>query len=113
MILCRLWRVSRTSGHFIPTTCQNVSRLVGLARRCSSSCVSLPSQSTQDSNCQPALPFRALRDPFKDVDHVSGSTSQLEKPLQRSHWDGREWELTVGLEIHAQLNTERKLFSGS
>lgn len=25
----------------------------------------------------------------------------------------RKWELTVGLEIHAQLNTERKLFSGN
>lgn len=25
----------------------------------------------------------------------------------------QEWELTVGLEIHAQLNTERKLFSGN
>jgi aspartyl-tRNA(Asn)/glutamyl-tRNA(Gln) amidotransferase subunit B len=23
-----------------------------------------------------------------------------------------EWELTVGIEIHAQLNTARKLFSG-
>ena len=27
----------------------------------------------------------------------------------RSHAD--RWELTVGLEVHAQLNTERKLFS--
>ena len=23
-----------------------------------------------------------------------------------------EWELTVGIEIHAQLNSDRKLFSG-
>ncbi|KAI9826952.1 MAG: hypothetical protein M1826_006528 [Phylliscum demangeonii] len=34
-------------------------------------------------------------------------------PLPPTKWDGNEWELTVGLEIHAQLNTDRKLFSGS
>ncbi len=25
----------------------------------------------------------------------------------------KEWELTVGIEVHAQLNTERKLFSST
>ena len=32
--------------------------------------------------------------------------------ILRPVWDPNQWELTVGIEIHAQLHTERKLFSG-
>lgn len=55
----------------------------------------------------------ALRKQLKDeakVKRAAGSTSTSPYPpsIQQTL---KDWELTVGIEIHAQLNTARKLFS--
>ena len=58
------------------------------------------------------VPFRKqLKDEAKQK--RLGGDGQTEKK-RRKEKDPRleRWELTVGIEIHAQLNTERKLFSG-
>jgi hypothetical protein len=34
------------------------------------------------------------------------------KVVPKTPTEDDKWELTVGIEIHAQLNSERKLFSG-
>lgn len=55
----------------------------------------------------------ALRKELKDARKASRVTGSAEKtptkPVTTSSIDG--WRLTVGIEIHAQLNTARKLFS--
>ena len=72
----------------------------------------------------------ALPCPFQRVSFSSGrclNTRRRQEPAPNEHSDViddeftslldskkvAEWDLTVGLEIHAQLNAERKLFSGS
>lgn len=57
----------------------------------------------------PAVPFRKqLKDEAKKrkAEGTGKSKKQNNQKLD-------DWELTVGIEIHAQLNTERKLFSGA
>ena len=68
---------------------------------------------------RPPVPNEPLRKSLKDKykrerkerqDEALRGTQRNEVPNK----DGKSdiWRLTIGLEIHAQLNTERKLFSG-
>lgn len=55
-----------------------------------------------------------LRKELKDVSKAARAAKRVSSNdpavVDREQIDG--WELTVGIEIHAQLNTPRKLFSG-
>ena len=55
-----------------------------------------------------------LRKELKDVSKAARAAKRVSENgsavANREQIDG--WELTVGIEIHAQLNTPRKLFSG-
>lgn len=54
----------------------------------------------------------ALRKQLKDAAKTKKSKqSQDRSPSPRDAVRAADWELTVGIEIHAQLNTARKLFS--
>ena len=89
------------------------------APKSSSRTVSAPSvrflysqQQDTDSYSQPsAIPLRKqLKDAAKAAKKTGGK--QKKKPKSEDQVvDG--WELTVGIEIHAQLNTSRKLFSSA
>ncbi|KAI4231837.1 MAG: hypothetical protein LQ349_005358 [Xanthoria aureola] len=58
------------------------------------------------------VPFRKqLKDEARQRKHVARGTASNESASDDAKLAA--WELTVGLEIHAQLNTERKLFSGA
>ncbi|KAI9829574.1 MAG: hypothetical protein M1819_006079 [Sarea resinae] len=54
-------------------------------------------------------PLRKLLKDEAKQRRVSGGAKSSKKAKRRND----DWELTVGLEIHAQLNTERKLFSSA
>ena len=57
------------------------------------------------------VPFRKqLKDEAKQRKDYAKGTGPTGNGIDEAKLAG--WELTVGLEIHAQLNTERKLFSG-
>lgn len=57
------------------------------------------------------IPIRKqLKDEAKQRKDVARGTAPSEFAIDDAKL--ATWELTVGLEIHAQLNTERKLFSG-
>lgn len=60
-------------------------------------------------------PFRkVLKDAAKQKrrnESVSSKTTKEPRKAQDAHLE--QWELTVGIEIHAELNTARKLFSGA
>lgn len=60
-------------------------------------------------------PFRkVLKDAAKQKrkdERVSSKTSKKSPKVQDARLE--QWELTVGIEIHAELNTARKLFSGA
>ena len=60
-------------------------------------------------------PFRkVLKDAAKQKKKDDRVSSKSSKKLSRAQNPRLEkWELTVGIEIHAELNTARKLFSGS
>lgn len=78
--------------------------LVGSAMSANGPFRSLHTQQKHNSthHTQPAVPLRKkLKDEAKQAKRKSKGDSQTV--------DG--WELTVGIEIHAQLNTSRKLFS--
>jgi aspartyl-tRNA(Asn)/glutamyl-tRNA(Gln) amidotransferase subunit B len=54
-----------------------------------------------------AIPFRKqLKDEAKKRRSLHGAQ-------EKRQWKLEDWELTIGIEIHAQLNTERKLFSAA
>jgi aspartyl-tRNA(Asn)/glutamyl-tRNA(Gln) amidotransferase subunit B len=54
-----------------------------------------------------AIPFRKqLKDEAKKRRFLHGAQ-------KNRRWKLEDWELTIGIEIHAQLNTERKLFSAA
>ena len=58
-------------------------------------------------NPETTIPFRKqLKDAAKK--RKSEGTTKVSR---EDNWELQEWELTVGIEIHAQLNTARKLFS--
>lgn len=58
------------------------------------------------------VPFRKqLKDEARQRKHVARGTASNESASEDAKLAA--WDLTVGLEIHAQLNTERKLFSGT
>lgn len=58
------------------------------------------------------VPFRKqLKDEARQRKHVARGTASNESASDDAKLAA--WELTVGLEIHAQLNTKRKLFSGT
>ena len=55
----------------------------------------------------------ALRKELKDEKKASRASKRAEHASEKVDKDATgEWRLTVGIEIHAQLNTARKLFSG-
>lgn len=56
---------------------------------------------------EPIVPFR------KQFNDEAKQRRAVGKNAQKTKADVllEKWELTVGIEIHAQLNTERKLFS--
>jgi aspartyl-tRNA(Asn)/glutamyl-tRNA(Gln) amidotransferase subunit B len=60
------------------------------------------------------VPFEAevvpLRKELKDAAKKRKQDARL-NPSAKSSLDISNWELTVGIEIHAELNTSRKLFS--
>ncbi|MCJ1246637.1 hypothetical protein MMC30_003846 [Trapelia coarctata] len=59
---------------------------------------------------QPTVPFRKqLKDEAKQRRAVE--KQGFNTPKTKSNAPLEKWELTVGIEVHAQLNTERKLFS--
>ena len=56
------------------------------------------------------LPFRKqLKDEAKRLRAARSPSPQVERDEKAPNLD--HWKLTVGLEIHAQLNARRKLFS--
>lgn len=56
------------------------------------------------------VPYRKhLKDEAKRRRALGELESQNSKEAKESR--AKKWELTVGIEVHAQLNTERKLFS--
>src|ERR1039457_4940063 len=67
------------------------------------------SSTLEDIIPETTIPFRKqLKDEAKKR-KVGGSRQKSKKDNQKLE----NWELTVGIEIHAQLNTERKLFSAA
>ncbi|KAH9864667.1 hypothetical protein J1614_010602 [Plenodomus biglobosus] len=66
---------------------------------------------TESQPTQPETPFRkALKDATKQQKKqkkLSNSSKKLQDPRLE------KWELTVGIEVHAELNTARKLFSSA
>lgn len=52
-----------------------------------------------------------LRKQLKDEAKVRRAAGPRGPAIATIQEDNNKWELTVGIEIHAQLNTERKLFS--
>ncbi|KAF1930333.1 uncharacterized protein M421DRAFT_418647 [Didymella exigua CBS 183.55] len=97
---------------FVCQSCLRRAKQLLLASR------SLPlrpqTRSLQTASQPPAhddTPFRkALKDAAKQQKKASKGGNKSKKPV-----DPRleKWELTVGIEIHAELNTARKLFSGA
>ncbi|MCJ1391683.1 hypothetical protein MMC18_004548 [Xylographa bjoerkii] len=60
------------------------------------------------------LPQEPLRKQFKDeAKQRRAAVKQIPHHLHGSRSQYNDWELTVGIEIHAQLNTDRKLFSNA
>ena len=67
------------------------------------------------SETKPSIPFgKQLKDDFKQkrIEKRLAKTQLSETQASRAATLAR-WDLTVGLEIHAQLNTDKKLFSTS
>ncbi|CAO2654498.1 Nn.00g112310.m01.CDS01 [Neocucurbitaria sp. VM-36] len=70
---------------------------------------------TESQPPQDDTPFRKLlKDAAKQHKRQKGAASSLSNTANKSQ-DPRlnEWELTVGIEVHAELNTARKLFSSA
>ena len=56
----------------------------------------------------------ALRKELKEEKKATRTARRVEGVAENVNKDARgDWRLTVGIEIHAQLNTARKLFSGT
>ncbi|CZT52177.1 related to PET112 protein [Rhynchosporium secalis] len=64
--------------------------------------------STESSSADPS---NAYRKQLKDEAKLRKADGRKKSNKDNQRLD--EWELTVGIEIHAQLNTARKLFSGA
>lgn len=65
---------------------------------------------TAASTPETEIPYRKqLKDEARQR-RLTGASSQ-ETLRETKKEKAKDWELTVGIEIHAQLNTERKLFS--
>ena len=54
---------------------------------------------------------KQLKEDFK-ARHKEGQRQKLKAASTEHTATLSKWDLTIGLEIHAQLNTQRKLFSG-
>jgi hypothetical protein len=74
-----------------------VAALAALAIRC------------QSSNVVPLR--KQLKDEAKAKKAASSNKAGRKTKLEESNQHLKDWELTVGIEIHAQLNTACKLFS--
>lgn len=95
---------------YICQTCLRQAKGLPLAsRRLPSRFQTRSLQSASQPPAQDDTPFRkALKDAAKQQKKASKGSNKSKKPV-----DARlqKWELTVGIEIHAELNTARKLFS--
>ena len=65
---------------------------------------------TDSDHAQPSVTI-PLRKQLKD--EAKRRKAELHKSAKKKNGDLEKWELTVGIEIHAQLNTARKLFSAA
>lgn len=72
-------------------------------------------QTDSQTLSQDDTPFRkALKDATKKQKKDRRGASDVSSDSTKGHNPGLEkWELTVGIEIHAELNTARKLFSSA
>jgi len=86
-------------------------------RTCRPACMARPGrlhirtlQTESTTQNEPPIP---LRKQLKDEAKARKLAGQTKQSLKNSNSDPRldKWELTVGIEIHAELNTTRKLFS--
>jgi len=86
-------------------------------RRCQSHCVSryprLHTRTLQTESTTPTQPPIPLRKQLKDEAKARKIAGQSKQSQEKDKGSLRlqKWELTVGIEIHAELNTTRKLFS--
>lgn len=70
----------------------------------------LPHRLFRAENAQPDIV--SLRKELKDAAKQKKLSARL-NPSPKNTSDASNWELTVGIEIHAELNTARKLFSSA
>lgn len=98
---------------YICRSCLRRANIQPLARSRSLSPLQLRTLRTISATETPSTtPFRkALKDAAKakKKDEKDGKVSKKSRSLKDPRWE--KWELTVGIEIHAELNTARKLFS--
>ena len=92
VLQCRTTRFSSTLTHQSPE------------------CTISASHFRQYHNPTDTLPFRKQ---LKDEQKRQRDIARKAQPIRlRKGKSDEKWELTIGIEIHAQLNTRRKLFSG-
>ncbi|KAI1933678.1 hypothetical protein LOZ65_000314 [Ophidiomyces ophidiicola] len=70
------------------------------------------STDTHRNNEEAAGVIVPLRKELKEKARAKKRRAAVE-PLHEADDDDGEWELTVGIEVHAQLDTDAKLFSGA
>lgn len=85
--------------------CLHSSTIPVASRKLTTSRICRDSSTTTRSERSPPTSFRKQ---LKDEAKARKGSPQARSSHEESHPD---WELTVGVEIHAQLNTPRKLFS--
>ena len=97
----------RTKSARLPRVCQETTRARPL-RSCQTIHQAQDSESTTIADSD--VPYRKfLKDEAKRRRIAGESKDDAARKSKVAR--AQKWELTVGIEIHAQLNTERKLFS--
>lgn len=86
----------------ITTSCLSLSQCHSRQYACTQT-INIPSKPS-------SFGLKQLHDEAYKSRSFAQDVSSKQKKSYGSNVD--RWELTVGIEIHAQLNTERKLFSG-
>lgn len=96
-------------GQIASSRCVRKSQLISAGLRPQT----LHATRTLHTETDPAGPGAAI--PFRKQlkDETKKRKSELSKKAKSNHEKLDNWELTVGIEIHAQLNTARKLFSSA
>ena len=75
---------------------------------------SLQTEATQPSHLPFRKPLKYEAKRYREVRRINTSQGKVnDSGRESSASNSSRWKLTVGLEIHAQLNTERKLFSSA